>query len=297
MNFEHISGNTYCLTDTNITIPFYMLGENQIVLLDSGLDTEPQRSKLISLLEPYEVAAIISTHAHPDHVGTNQYYQQRGAKIYMPHFEAGCLESAANLKAWYNLFCMTEIEKFFPHILFKTDCEIGADCTAVEIEGHRFDIIHAPGHTMDQICVVTPDNVLYLADALLSEKECRAAKLPYTFSVLLDKMTREKLRSIKAESYVLAHGGVVSDISELTARNEECFEDCADRIFNLIEKPMTMEEIIEKVVLKFNLRQDANIYIFRVYERNVRSFVDYLCDSKRITPEVIGAKLYYVRSK
>lgn len=297
MNFEHISGNTYCLTDTNITIPFYMLGENRIVLLDSGLDTEPQRSKLISLLEPYEVAAIISTHAHPDHVGTNQYYQQRGAKIYMPHFEAGCLESAANLKAWYNLFCMTEIEKFFPHILFKTDCEIGADCTAVEIEGHRFDIIHAPGHTMDQICVVTPDNVLYLADALLSEKECRAAKLPYTFSVLLDKMTREKLRSIKAESYVLAHGGVVSDISELTARNEECFGDCADRIFNLIEKPMTMEEIIEKVVLKFNLRQDANIYIFRVYERNVRSFVDYLCDSKRITPEVIGAKLYYVRSK
>ena len=296
MNIELVSGNTYCLVDKRISVPFYKLDEKRVVLLDSGLDTEPHRSELISLLEPYEVTAIISTHAHPDHLGTNQYYRNLGAKVYMPYFEAGCIESAANLKAWYNLFCITEIEKFFPHILFKTDHKLDADCTSVVIAGHEFGIIHAPGHTMDQICVMTPDKVLYLADALLSHRECRFAKLPYTFSVLLDKMTREKLRSIKAESYVLAHGGVVSDISELIDMNEKCFEDCAERIFGLIDKPMTMEEIIEKVVLEFGLRQNADIYVFRVYERNIRSFIDYLCDSKRLTPQVVGAKLCYLRT-
>ncbi len=297
MNIEHISGNTYCLADRSITVPFYKLDEKRIVLLDSGLDTDPVRSALISLLEPYEVAAIISTHAHPDHLGTNQYYQQRGAEIYMPHFEAGCIENAANLKLRYSLFCITEIEKYFPHILFNTDHLLAADCTSVEIEGHKFGIIHAPGHTMDQICVMTPDNVLYLADALLSEKECKFAKLPYTFSAVLDKSTREKLKSINAESYVLAHGGVVSDISELIDMNEKCFENRSDRILSLTDKPMTMEDIIEKVILEFNLRQDVDVYNFRVYERNIRCFVEYLCDSKKLTPRVVGAKLYYLTEK
>lgn|GEM_PF-594306 len=297
MNIKHISGNTYCLEDKSINVPFYKLDDRRIILMDSGLDTDPKRGELISLLEPFEVAAIISTHAHPDHLGTNQYYQQRGAKIYMPHFEAGCIENAANLKLRYSLFCITEIEKFFPHILFKADHLLDADCTSVEIEGHEFGIIHAPGHTMDQICVMTPDKVLYLSDALLSEKECKFAKIPYTFAAVLDKATRKKLSGIKAESYVLAHGGIVADISNLIDMNEKCFDNRSDRILRLIDKPMTMEDIIEKVILEFNLRQDVDVYNFRVYERNIRCFVEFLCDSKKIMPRVIGGKLYYLTEK
>ncbi len=297
MKIEHILGNTYCLSDKSISVPFYMVDEKRVVLLDSGLDTDPQRSELISLLEPYEVVAVISTHAHPDHVGANQYYQQRGAKIYMPHFEAGCLESADNLKAWYNLFCSTEIEKLFSHILFDADFKLEKDRTSVTIEEREFGVIHAPGHTMDQICIMTPDNVLYLADALLSERECKLAKLPYSFLIRRDKTTREKLKSTGAEGYILAHGGYVSDISELIAMNEKCFEDCAKRIYDLIDRPMTLEEILEKVIIEFDLRQNTSIYVFRVYERNLRSFVDHLCDQSKLIPRVMGAKLYYVRSE
>ncbi len=295
MVIEQISGNTWCVADKSVTVPFYRLDENRVVLLDSGLDTEPYVSEFVRLMEPFSVAAIIATHAHPDHLGTIQHYQNLGAKIYMPGFEAGCMESAPNLKSWYSLFCLTEIEKYFSHIIFDADYRLDKSCDRLTIEGNTFGILHAPGHTMDQICVMTPDHVLYLADALLSLHECQRAKLPYTFSHRLDHQTWEMLGNIEADSYVLAHGGMAPDLKELIGMNEKCFSDCAAKILDLICQPMTFEQLLEKVIINFGLRQNASVYVFRVYERNLKSFVEYLCDIGKLVPRVKDARLCYVK--
>lgn len=47
--------------------------------------------------------------------------------------------------------------------------------------GAEFHIVHTPGHSAGHICTVTPDNVCYTADALLSY-EMIEAKLPYSLS-------------------------------------------------------------------------------------------------------------------
>lgn len=60
MELKHILGRTYCLIGQTVAVPFYMLDDRRIVLLDSGLDSGRQRDSLIALLEPYEVTAIIA---------------------------------------------------------------------------------------------------------------------------------------------------------------------------------------------------------------------------------------------
>lgn len=297
MELKHILGRTYCLMGQTVAVPFYMLDDRRIVLLDSGQDSGAERDSLISLLEPYGVTAIIATHAHPDHVGANVYYQQRGAKIYMPSFEAEALENPQNLKAWYGLFSIGEIKRMFSHILFKTDHYILPEDREVVIEGHSFAITPAPGHTMDQICVTTPDGVFYAADALLSEADCRHVKIPYCFSIPLDQESRQNLRSLEPKAVILAHGGPAEDLHKLIDLNHQCYEDRAQRILDLVTCPMTLEDILAAAVDSFHLRPNANIFVFRIYERNVRAFVDYLVDRGDLTPEAMNGRLYYKREQ
>lgn len=293
MEIKHVLGNTYYIEDHSVCVPFYKLDEKRIVLLDGGLNIDPQRSSLIELLSPYEIVAVISTHAHPDHVGVVGYYQQLGATVYMPAIEAESMASAEKLKANYYLFNVGDIEKYFGDVLFEVDIKLEKGCKRIEIEDKSFGILWTEGHSAGHICVMTPDNVLYLADAILSKADCLHAKLPYTFSIHQDKIIREKLRNINALGYILAHGGYAEEIDELLDMNEQCFEDRTGRVMNLVDKPMTLEEIMEKAIVTLSLRQNTSSYVFRIYERNIRTYVNYLCDIGKLEAEVKGARLYY----
>ncbi len=53
--------------------------------------------------------------------------------------------------------------------------------TVLLLRRSEFRILYTPGHSAGHICTVTPDNVCYVADALLSH-ELLEAKLPYYLS-------------------------------------------------------------------------------------------------------------------
>ncbi len=46
-----------------------------------------------------------------------------------------------------------------------------------------FGLVRTPGHTVDHICVRTPDNVLYVGDAMMTGRVLHRAKFPYAFSM------------------------------------------------------------------------------------------------------------------
>ena len=83
---------------------------------------------------------------------------------------------------------------------------------AVTLFGATFGILRTPGHTVDHICVRTPDDVLYVADAMMTGRTLHYAKFPYALSMetYLDSMV--KLREAKAACYVVAHKGIYEDI-------------------------------------------------------------------------------------
>lgn len=63
-----------------------------------------------------------------------------------------------------------------------------------------------PATRRAHISTITPDNVCYVADALLSH-ELLGAKLPYNLSQK-EAVAREKLRGLGCDAYIMAHRGV-----------------------------------------------------------------------------------------
>lgn len=62
-----------------------------------------------------------------------------------------------------------------------TDRIILPEDNKISFCGVEFGILHTRGHSPDHISIVTPDDILYLSDAVLTEENIRNTKIPYFF--------------------------------------------------------------------------------------------------------------------
>lgn len=295
MKINHLAGNTYYIDSPGISVPFYKIGSNNIILIDSGL-----KRSIIPIIEEnvLKVAAVLTTHSHTDHAGANAYLREKGAVIAMPRFEAAVLSSVPNLKAWYNLFTLREIEQLFSDIIFETDMIIEPWDTEITLFGAKFELVRTPGHTPEHISVITPDGVFYASDAIMGDEDCSRAKLPYSFSMELDFPTKEGLREISAESWLLAHGGPVTqrEALKLIDRNLELYNRALSNIEAQAEFPVTMDELFAKCAVSFGLHGGKSHYSFRLAQRNLITFVEYLADTGRLSYVRDDLALRYLRT-
>ena len=298
MKLNHIAGQTWYLDGKDADIPLYLFGEGRAVLLDGGCPGGDDREAL-ALLEAQglTVTAMVCTHAHPDHMGLCRTLQERGAVVAMPAFEAACVDTAEHLKAWYPLFSIGQIRHYFASILFRADLPFDPAAGTLELSGAAFTVLHAPGHTPDQVCLRTPDGVWYLADALISRRDCERAKLPYLFSVADGIQTAQKLRSLPRQPALLAHGGLEADPAGLAQANVEAFRRCARRVLDLVDRPMSAEALLQAAVTAFSLRSGGNTYGLRLIDRNLTAFREYLLDRGLLRQEAIQGRMVYCRTE
>lgn len=263
-------------------IPFYRISRHQIVMMDTGHPDE--RDELMWLLnhENYQVKAIVGSHAHIDHIGNNQAIKAKyGAIIAMPKKDAYYCRSIENLKVYYSQYPINDLRKFNGAMVFSTDIEISDNQINLPLFGVEFRIFHTPGHSLGHICIITPDNIAYLGDSILSKDVMSQSKMPYTFHLGNDLNSKRKLELLKCEKYILAHKLLTDDIRGLIGNNIAFFKSKSQKIYDLIEHPMTIEEIIKKVIDVFQIKVnsiDSYVYI----DRTLRSFLDYLCETLRV---------------
>ena len=162
--------------------------------------------------------------------------------------------------------------------------------------GAKFRIVHTPGHSSGHVCTVTPDNVCYTADALLS-RELLEAKLPYNLSQRMAIASREKLRNLNCDFYIMAHRGVCGpgEIGPLIDANQALVRRRAEEILSLVDRPMTASQIDEKACTLYQLFTHKPRRSLR-FERNVRFFIEYLVDTGRLTETCKNGAAYYVRT-
>lgn len=152
----HIKGDTWYLDAPRASIPFYKLGDGEVVLLDSGSEED---GDIVGHFREHgeRVAAVLNTHGHLDHVHNNVPLREAfGAEIHMPKLEAAMQESLLGLKAEYNPINYRIIQQVFAHSLFSADHLIGVDQEAVTVGGAVFRIIQTPGHSVSHVSFVTP---------------------------------------------------------------------------------------------------------------------------------------------
>ena len=218
METQHVLGNTWVFKSWEL-IPFYKVDEHHCILLDTGLNDQREDLEESLQREGLTPVGVICSHAHIDHMGNVAYLKEKyGTKLAMSLGEAGHQMSYLGLNITNYLMSPEDVGASPP--LHGTPCL--ADRIILPTEdritfcGAAFDIIHTPGHTVDHICTRTPDNVLYLGDAMMTGRTLHHSKFPYAFCVkdYLDSM--RKMRTEPADKFIVAHFGIYDEILPVT---------------------------------------------------------------------------------
>ncbi|AND84698.1 MBL fold metallo-hydrolase [Clostridium tyrobutyricum] len=294
MIVKNIKGNTFCI-DTGMTyIPFYKINDDEIIMLDSGLK-KGERRRINDFLEQnnLKIAAIICSHAHIDHIGNNAYFKEKyNCIIAMSECEAFFCSSILNLKIYYSSQSMSEVEKHLGHMICGTDIVISNNQDKVNVCGIEFKIMHTPGHSPGHICIITPDDVAYLADSLISYEVMKGAKMPYAYILKQDLESKSKLYDLKYSKYIVAHKGIYDDITQLIVDNIEFYKSRAYRIYDIVEGSMTMQEIFSAVITDFKI-PIGSIYKYDVIERMLHSYLEYLYEVEMLKLNIENGFLKY----
>ena len=283
MEIFKILGNTFCINTGMSYIPFYKVNDFEIVMLDSGW-AEGERDGIDELLNQskLKVVGIINSHSHIDHAGCNQHYRKKdGAITAMSTLEAMICESTMAMKAFMGGNSLEEIQKHYGDIIGVTDIKISKDQDSVIIANTIFKIVHTPGHSAAHIAIITPDNVIYVGDAMISYEVMEGAKMPYAFVMLEYFKSMKMLATLPCQKFVVAHKGIYDKIGQLVEDNIKFFMKRAEHIRELIITDMTQEEILNAVIQNFKIRIKS-IHYQLVIEKMMISFLDYLVSTNQI---------------
>ena len=283
MVIKKVKGNTFCI-DTGMTyIPFYKVNDEEIIMLDSGL-AEVEREGIDEFLKKnnFKIVGIICSHSHIDHIGNIAYFKNKyNCIIAMPAYEALICSSTVNLKVYYSNQTLSHVTDNFEHMVCKTDIMILDNQDSVYMCDIKFKILHTPGHSPAHICIITPDDVAYLGDSLISYEVMKGAQIPYSFILKEDLESKKKLYDLKCSKYIVAHKGMYNDITKLISDNIEFYKNRAARVYDVIDDAMTMENIVGTIVKKWNIGV-KNIYKYSMIEKMLRPYVEYLNETEVI---------------
>lgn len=284
MKLTQILGNTWVI-EANQFIPLYRLEENRCILLDTGLREEREELEQTLLQAGLTPAGILCSHAHVDHCANNGYLQEKyHIPVALTAPEAGMCSNLLTLKCYMLMLTPNMVERELAALVHTPDCVIPPEDGTFSFLNAEFQIVHTPGHSSGHICTITPDRVCYVADALLSW-EMMQAKLPYCLSHQEAWKSREKLRQLDCDSYIIAHRGVCRSLDKLIDANHELVLRRSGEIKALAQDWRTASQIVQGACQFYKLLSHHPRRALR-FERNIRFLIEFLVDRGEFSVEV-----------
>lgn len=244
---QHIRGNSYFF-NSPAAIGGYLFKQN-LILFDTGNDDSSVK-KAIRDLGEISVQAIFNTHSHADHCGGNAYIQrQHLATTYAPALESAFIENPLLEPTYlYGANPVTELQNKFLMAKPSHVNRILVDDTPITIPLSSKDVTIQPvslkGHSPNQMGYVTEDGVAFLGDALISIAMIEKHPLIFTFDVTFHLESLNKLFDLQADTFVIAHGGIVEDKSLTIQKNIDALELTQTLILESVGKgAYTIDEV------------------------------------------------------
>ncbi|HBH13007.1 MAG: Hydrolase [Clostridiales bacterium 38_11] len=295
MELKKVKGNTYLISPDFIDLGLYRLNKEQCLLIDSGFH-KTAKNEIIPFMEKNNmmVRGILCTHGHIDHAGGNNLLKMTyGAQIAAPYVENMLGENS------YNMYVLSDNLRFrifgetIPSFSYKTDIVINPDYTDFYFLGVDFQIIKIYGHSPYQIGYITPDNVAYLGDALLSESMIRITKLPYIFDVGNDLASKKNLKTLNCDKYILSHKGVYDDIEYLVDQNIDHINSRIEILLDILKEPMYFEDYTADIVNKLEIKADLRKIVY--LQRTVRGYLSYFQENNLVDAYLDNNKILFVK--
>ena len=292
---EHVKGNTYCIVTGYARIPLYRLDDRRVIMIDSGL---PKHfDDILSVLTEHDLCpvAILTSHAHPDHIGNHAALRQRfGAEIYMTAYSAAT--RAEPMNAYAAAIHRTGFRQLRKggYRIFAPDHILDWNAPSVTVQGAEFQLLQLPGHDAEHLGFVTPDNVAYLSDTLLSPTLVQALRMPYCVCVELDLESKKKAAKLRCNRYILAHSGVYDSIEEIAQANLEAITQKLNVLESLADTPIGMDELVRRYLVVTQSELDSPRKVVGIHY-NVSGYICYLLDEGRLTMQIEDGMIKYVK--
>lgn len=255
-------------------------GENTVVLIDSGNDKDAgKKVRQILEKEGWTLEAIYNTHSNGDHVGGNKYLQSRTCcKIYAYGIECDITRHTILSPSFvYGGFPYSELRGKFL-LAQESDCEY-LNCDTLP-EG--FEMIPLKGHYFDMVGFRV-DDIVYLADALVSEEILNKYGISFLYDVEEYLNTLERIKNMKARLFIPCHAEPTEDIAPLAQLNIDKVNEVADRIEDICKEPKSFEIILKELFDLYGLTLTHQQYA--LVGSTLRSYLSYLKGKGRLTVE------------
>ncbi|NLJ71629.1 MAG: MBL fold metallo-hydrolase [Syntrophomonadaceae bacterium] len=293
MRLKQITDRSYYI-DFPSLVGVYRLNDSDCLLIDSGASKAfGKRAMKILAERGLKVHSIINTHFHGDHSGGNQAIQKASnCDIYASKLEKVFLENP--ILSPYGIYSAYPIAPLKNKFLM---CEPSLVTEVIEgdtitIMDEEFKIINLAGHTLGQIGVITPDGVLFVGDAIISDKNIEKFPFLYIANLAYHLETLEKLRETNYPAVVLSHGGLIKDWRGAISLNEEQIKVIINIILGFVKEAKSREEICDEVIKKLDLPINTSQYF--LISASVSAYLTYLCEENLISSIVAEHKVSFV---
>jgi glyoxylase-like metal-dependent hydrolase (beta-lactamase superfamily II) len=238
-------------------------------------------SVLRELTKKVKIDKVVFSHCHEDHTAGSSLLPE--ARFYAHRLDVDAIESIDKLKERY-LVRGTDLEEPFDRFFFEAlnlkNCHIDKgieDKYIFDLGNTKLGVIHTPGHSAGHCCFSDPSSgVLFASDVDLSSfgpwYGCADSDIDDFISSI------NKLMSIKAETLVSSHKGIIS--GDVKSKLKDFLEKIFERERRLVEflgKPRKFTDIVNKAIIygKFNEPKEAfelfeSVMIKKHLERLVR---------------------------
>ncbi|NEZ45750.1 MBL fold metallo-hydrolase [Clostridium niameyense] len=296
MELTKIKGNSYYINfPTNIGI--YIFKNKNCLIIDTGSNkTDGKKIENVLIENKLHPKYIINTHNHLDHCGgnivfKNNYpgcltYSSYKEKLFMENQELGTALafSSSPLKHIHKSNKPIEIDYVLDYGINK-------------INDEKFEIIPLKGHSIEQIGIITPEKVCFLGDALFSDEIIGKYSLPYYYDVEESIKTLENIRNIEADYFILSHCNKIlskDEVLKLVDENIKNIEKHINLILELLEQPLTKEDLMENLSILENFKMSFNQFL--IYLSAISAFISYLYNKDLINYSIEDGKLYYFKN-
>lgn len=273
---KHIKGNTYYYEAfTNVGI--YKVSDTEAILIDSCDHKRMAKGLNKQLCEMgLSVKTVINTHCHVDHIcGNSLFYEQHGCKILSTKTEQRFI-SYPDLEAKFYYSGIDTDKKRNPYFLVEPS---ESEIITAENTPDGFEIIPLPGHSFEMVGVRTPDDVIFLADAVLSRATWDDYKMPFFYDVNSSIETLCKIKDMEGFCFVPSHNPPLEDIKELAQYNIDKMKEKKALVLENLEGK-SFDGLFKVVMEKQDLRIKTEKY--PMYALMLRNFLQSLVEEDKI---------------
>jgi glyoxylase-like metal-dependent hydrolase (beta-lactamase superfamily II) len=291
---ERLVNNVYFLPGAS-NIGLVVCPGERALLIDTGVGQRSGR-QLLRLLQTrgLHLTAILNTHCHGDHVGGNAYLvEHTGARVYAPMHDAVVMEQPI-----WGTMCMfggaEPIAEMAEPRFHPQPCAVDVRVSEGEITlaGVTVQVVSLPGHTGSHTGYVVGD-VFFTGDILAGEVELVNTALSYAYSLSSRLRSLEKLRSYTCSYYVLGHGAVERNITELVERNIAQVLGVAGFIkSHLAQGDAEVSDLLAATCANYGI-EIRNLRQYFLYYPTLYSFLSYLHDLGEIKYRIRDNRLLW----